>query len=38
VLAEVPAQAAQLVFSVSAYNQGPDDVLQIDDAGLQCIP
>jgi hypothetical protein len=37
-LAEVHAQGAQLVFSVSAYNQGPDDVLQIDDASLQCIP
>lgn len=38
VLVEVPAKAAQLVFCVSAYNQGPADVLQADDASLQCIP
>ena len=38
VLVEVPAKAAQLVFCVSAYNQGSEDVLQADDASLQCMP
>jgi len=38
VLVEVPAKAAQLVFCVSAYNQGPEDVLQADDGQLQRIP
>ncbi len=38
VFVEVPPKAAQLVFSVSAYNQSPGDVLQADDASLQCIP
>ncbi len=37
VLGEVPAKAAQLVFCVSAYNHRPDDVLQADDASLQCL-
>jgi hypothetical protein len=38
VLVEVPPKAGQLVFCVTAYHQGPRDVLQIDDASLQCIP
>jgi hypothetical protein len=38
VLAEVPAKAAGLVFSVSAYNQEPGDVLEIDDASLRRVP
>lgn len=38
VLAEAPKQAGRLVLMVSAYDQGPDEVLQIDDAGLLELP
>jgi len=38
ILVEVPHGAAQLVFCVSAYNQGSEDALQADDATLQRIP
>ena len=38
VLAEVPKQAGRLSFMVSAYGQGPDEVVEIDDASLLELP
>jgi len=38
VLVEVPPAAGQLTFTVSAYGQGPDDVVEMDDASLLELP
>ncbi|NUQ62725.1 MAG: DUF4838 domain-containing protein [Pirellulales bacterium] len=38
VLAEAPKEAGRLLFTVSAYGQGPDEAVEIDDASLLELP